>query len=340
MAAAAAARGGAHRLVTIRFSHFAEKARWGLDYCGVPYREEAYLPLFSTVGVIAAGGWRSGKADAVSTRFSTPLLRTADGTVLHDSHDILRWADAQGRGAGQPSLYPSAEAERLELHFSSRLGQHTRRVAYAHCLSSPPLLDAMVRNNLGTRGWQWRLYSGGLAGWMLRTVLAGTGADRPDRVDKSLGFIRGEFDAVGEALHRQAAHGRGDFLVGDHLTAADIAFASLAAPVLLVQPFEGAHFWLPRAEDTPPAMQRLVRELRAHPAGAHAIRLFRQHRGGPVLPPTGLHPIPGAHPQPGSTYSRPARGEDDDDGSSGGGGGGGGGSGGPRTPRGLSPGVA
>ena len=31
------------RLITIRFSHYNEKARWVLDYYKVPYREEPHM---------------------------------------------------------------------------------------------------------------------------------------------------------------------------------------------------------------------------------------------------------------------------------------------------------
>lgn len=34
-----------YHLITIVFSHYNEKARWGLDYFGIPYTESAYLPL-------------------------------------------------------------------------------------------------------------------------------------------------------------------------------------------------------------------------------------------------------------------------------------------------------
>jgi hypothetical protein len=35
---------------------------------------------------------------------------------------------------------------------------------------------------------------------------------------------------------------------------------------------------LPQPDELPRAMGETVRELRAHPAGAHALEMFRRHR--------------------------------------------------------------
>ena len=44
------------RLITIPFSHYCEKARWALDYCGVPYTEDAHLPGLHIRPTRRAGG--------------------------------------------------------------------------------------------------------------------------------------------------------------------------------------------------------------------------------------------------------------------------------------------
>ena len=40
---------------------------------------------------------------------------------------------------------------------------------------------------------------------------------------------------------------------------------------------------LPQPEELPAAMAATVRELRAHPAGAHALRMFREERSPPEV---------------------------------------------------------
>jgi glutathione S-transferase len=66
------------------------------------------------------------------------------------------------------------------------------------------------------------------------------------------------------------------FLLGDRFIAADLAFAALAAPVLL-PPRYGLP--LPPPEAMPDAMAREVRRLRAHPAGVFADRVYAEERG-------------------------------------------------------------
>jgi hypothetical protein len=73
---------GAMRLITIRFSHYNERARWALDRLGVAYEEEPYMPLFHVLAVARATRGRGGSADHHSTRYSTPVLITDSGRVL------------------------------------------------------------------------------------------------------------------------------------------------------------------------------------------------------------------------------------------------------------------
>jgi glutathione S-transferase len=65
------------------------------------------------------------------------------------------------------------------------------------------------------------------------------------------------------------------FLLGDRFTAADLTFAALAAPMLLPERYGSP---LPPPEAMPPATEREVHKLRAHPAGAFAERLYREER--------------------------------------------------------------
>ncbi len=72
-------------LITIPFSHYCEKARWALDWCGVPYVERACLPGLHLRHTRRIGGR------------TVPALIRGDGSAHVDSTDILRWADARLR---------------------------------------------------------------------------------------------------------------------------------------------------------------------------------------------------------------------------------------------------
>lgn len=244
----------AARLVTIPFSHYCEKARWALDRAGLAYVEDGHLPIFSWRPARKAGGKRT-----------VPVLVTDDGRVLDDSTDILRHCDEHGAA---PPLFPPGDADVVELEddFDRRLGPAARRVAYFHLLPSKAafreLLDASVP------AWQRR------AGRIARPLAAAL-IKRGLRIDaagaaRSAKILDETFARVAERL----ADGR-RYLAGDRLTAADLTFASLAAPVL-APPQYGAR--LP-SEGTCPAPFLAMRDgYRRHPAGAFALRVYERDR--------------------------------------------------------------
>lgn len=82
--------------------------------------------------------------------------------------------------------------------------------------------------------------------------------------------VRAVFDAVGEYL----SDGR-RYLCGEQFTAADLTFSALAAPMLMPADYGVS---LPQPDELPPYTAEVVRELRAHPAGRHALRMFETER--------------------------------------------------------------
>ena len=82
--------------------------------------------------------------------------------------------------------------------------------------------------------------------------------------------VRTVFDAVAKRLSDDRP-----YLCGDRFTAADLTFAALAASVLM-PPEYGVP--LPQPGELPVAMAEVVREFRAHPAGAHALAMYRDER--------------------------------------------------------------
>jgi glutathione S-transferase len=237
-------------LVTIPISHFCEKARWALDRARVPYRERAHLQVVHWFYVKrAGGGW------------TAPVLRCGS-LVLAESSEIVRWADSRG----SLGLYPSAEVESLERDFDERLGPHGRRWMYDSIRGDGGLVQKYGLT--GVPAWERRAVP-------IMFKLVAKVIDRrlditEESAAESLQIVRETFDAVASRL----ADGR-RYLAGDRFTAADLAFAALAAPITM-PPEYGVP--LPAPDELPERMASVVRELRAHPAGEFALRMYREER--------------------------------------------------------------
>lgn len=258
------------RLITIPFSHYCDKARWALDRVGVPYREEAYLPLAHALPALRAGGRRT-----------VPVLVSRAG-VFSDSTDILRYADALAPAEGSLFLREAsalrAEVESLEDRFDRQLGPATRRLVYFHLLPDEELAFTVMAGAFrGLAGAPtappWWLGRGVFRAYfpVARAVMKQAMRIDAAGAERSRGVVRAIFDAVNERLR----DGR-PFLVGDRFSAADLTFAALAAPVLLPEQYPVP---LPRLDRLPDELRGLVQALRAEPAGMFGLRMYREQRG-------------------------------------------------------------
>lgn len=239
------------RLITIPFSHYCEKARWALDRAGVAYTERGHLPMLH---YLAAG-----------LRRSVPILVTADGP-LRDSTAIAAWADAQAPGALLPAAAAArADALALEHDFGAQLGPATRRWSYFHVLPRRDLLPLMWRDVPRWQVWAFRATRPLAVRAITRSLrLDAAGAERS----------RAKIDAAFEAVASRLADGR-PYLTGDAFTVADLAFAALAAPVVLPPELPVA---LPALETYADAPRAQIAAWRASPAGAFVRALYARDR--------------------------------------------------------------
>ena len=244
-------------LITIPISHYCEKARWALDRAGIRYVERAHLQLIHWVAVRRAGGGTTA-----------PVLVCGD-RVLADSSDILNEADA--RTPEDRRLYPSdpsgaAEVRALEHEFDTHLGPQGRRWMYNGLRGRRDIAIAYACTGVPT--WERRALP--LAYPVVARVIDRFLDVTPVTAARAETEVREIFDRLAERL----ADGR-PYLCGERFTAADLTFASLAASVLM-PPEYGVP--LPQPDELPTAMAAVVRELREHPAGAHALAMFRSER--------------------------------------------------------------
>ena len=244
-------------LVTIPFSHYCEKARWALDRAGLLYEERAHLPIAHYLPARLAGGGKT-----------VPVLKTPDRTI-GDSTDILHWIDA--RLPEPRRLFPEerelrAEVVRWEDRFDDKLGPAVRRWAYGHLLPDAENTRRVMQQNVPAA----EAIAVRAAFPVAREVIRRGLNINPEACARSLARARELFDEVSAAV----SDGR-EFLVGGRLSAADVAFASLASPALF--PDRNTR-WLCARDQLPPAMRAEVDRFRATPAGAYALRLYSHHR--------------------------------------------------------------
>ena len=252
-----------HRLITLSFSHYNEKARWALDRFAVPYHEERYLPFFCSMAVAAATRGRGGAADRTSSRYSTPVLITQDGRAITDSTEIVRFA-----AGSEESSFLSDEVASLVDHYGERLGPYTRLLAYWHVLRHPGMIERLADANVSRRQAKMFRRLMPLVRSNLKRFLNLTEASR----DKAVERLREELDAAATKLDQSA------YLCGDRFSAADLTFAALLAPVMCVTPEEGYGAVLPSFEALDAEARELIEELRAHPAGQFALRIYAEER--------------------------------------------------------------
>lgn len=244
-------------LITIPISHYCEKARWALDRAGVDYQERAHLQVLHWIPVTRAGGNKTA-----------PVLVWGD-RVFADSTDIVEAASA--KAPPDRSLLPddpatATEVRALQSDFDARLGPEGRRWMYNSLRGRRDI--AIAYGCTGVPAWQRRALP-------LAYPVAARIIDRyldvtPATAARAETEVRATFDDVAERL----GDGR-PYLCGERFSAADLAFASLAAAVLM-PPEYGVP--LPQPEELPATMATTVRELRAHPAGAHALKMYREER--------------------------------------------------------------
>ncbi len=239
----------------IEISHYNEKARWALDYKGIPHRRRAPLPGLHRAWALAI---TRGSHDRL------PVLRL-DGRIVAGSSAIVAAVDAHTR---EPPLLPADPGERtraleLESYFDEELAPRVRRFVWWHTLDNSEVTLATVAPNAGAA--RRRLLSTlapAIAPVMKRDYKINA-ASAPEARDGIL--------AAADRLEREL--GSSGYLVGDSFSVADLAGASLFTP--LICPPERPY---PPTAVAEPVLE-LRAELEAREAGAWVRETYRRHRG-------------------------------------------------------------
>ena len=201
----------------LKVSHYNEKARWALDYKGLPHVRKA-----------VEAGRHQKVAKKLSGGTTLPVLEL-DGKALGDSTEIIAELE---RVCPQPALYPADRADRqqaleLEDHFDEELGPHTRLLAVHHAFKDKDLgFATFVPDMPAPRRAFARL--------MFPRVRK--------QIDSYFGIdgqsVAHAFDKVRDAgkLFGSVAGNTG-YLCGDSFSVADLTLASLLAPLVCPNQF-------------------------------------------------------------------------------------------------------
>ncbi|MGE0526661.1 MAG: glutathione S-transferase family protein [Bdellovibrionales bacterium] len=244
-------------LITIPVSHYCEKARWALEWSGVPYVEVKHLQGFHYLY-----SYRVVRSPFV------PILKTPT-QILADSTDIIRWCDSQA--PSQRKLLPKdpelrAQVDQLEEYFDEKLGVAGRLWMYTFMLREIPLLLRYSRIH-AVPNYEITLMP------LLLPLMKGFIRRRlslsPESPSKTKETVNQIFEDVATRLTGK------NFLIGNSFTSADLTFAALSAAVLIPENY-GVR--LPRLDELPEDMRNQIITWRQHPAGLYARRLYREFR--------------------------------------------------------------
>lgn len=241
-------------LYTIPISHYCERARFALELANIPFTEKAYIPVFHRIKSFRLGG-----------RGSLPVLKT-ETDLLVDSGEIVEYA----ANNGGEQLYPTGESSKTEIkeledYLSKQLGPAARRVAYFYVIPDSKLFMKLMRPGNTPLQFTALRFLRPLFTFIMRKAM------RIDEAgyERSLKKLEEVFNKIDVQL------GDSEYLFNDSFSAADLTFATLAAPVLSPtgHPHPGMSYEL-----LGDGLKKVVDQYRATKAGRLGLRVYELHR--------------------------------------------------------------
>jgi glutathione S-transferase len=238
----------------LKVSNYNEKARWALDYKGIPHIRRAAVP-----------GQHAKLARRLTGESTFPVL-VLGGEAIGDSTRII---EALERRWPEPPLYPADPTQRqqaleLEDFFDEELGAYSRLLALHSMLPDPDLmLSAFTPDLKGGR----RVVARAMYPLIRRRVTADFGID-----ERSVALAEGKCRAACERF--RAELGPSGYLVGDRFTVADLTLAALMAPLVAPEQFP-----YPQPQRGHPRLADVRDLLEEHGAGEWTRKVYARHRG-------------------------------------------------------------
>lgn len=235
-------------------SHYCEKTRWQMDHKGLEYRAVNLLP-----------GPHRPRTQWMARINTLPILKDGKRAV-GDSTRIAYYLEKYYPERALLPTSPDARARVIELEQQfDRLGVHARRWLFGQVIERPEVLEAMLAPYALPRWLKAAL-----------TPLTREGVRRLYGLNpKAIMRSQQRLEEGLALLEAQLAKGKGEFLVGDAFSLADIAAASLLGPLLSP---EGSPWRFVDENSLSPALQADLAALKARPAGQWILSMYDKHR--------------------------------------------------------------
>jgi glutathione S-transferase len=241
------------QLYDFKYSHFSEKARWALDYKGIPYASTHLLP-----------GFHLRTTRRLAPRSFVPILKT-DKAVIQGSNEIINFLDLT---FPTPTLTPgdpkdSATTLDWEKYLDEEIGVTLRLWFYYYAL---PDRGRALRFLCSDAPWLQRSLFAFSFPAIRRAMTERMNISTANANRAELRF-KLAFDRLDDALER------GPFLVGNGFTRADLTACALLWP--LCRPGES------EAEVEavlPPTVCALRKQLQNRRFYHWVIECYREHR--------------------------------------------------------------
>jgi len=248
-------------LLQFRYSPFNEKARWALDFKGVPHRRHSLLP-----------GPHLRSMKRLTGQTATPVL-TIDGHCIIGSSAILAELE---RRYPQPPLFPTdpdlrARALALQGWLDDELGPALRTAMFSMVLDEHAYICDMFAAD--RPWWQRALYR---AAYPLGKpmIKKGNGLTGPAAVEAAFAATRAGLDRLLTEV------GPSGYLVGDAFTVADLTAASMLAAA--ANPPDSP---MTRPEPMPQEMRDWLALWQDHAAIDWVRRIYARHRPSSTTQP-------------------------------------------------------
>jgi glutathione S-transferase len=235
-------------------SHFNEKARWALDFKGIPHIRHSLVPGFHVPVIKKMTG-----------HTQVPVLEL-NGAIVTDSSQII---EALEQAYPEPPLYPTDADERrraLELEdcFDEELGPYIRRWFFYEAREYPEFFHAAFVAHASRAVQLARRAMSPLIAPMMRHLMD----INPQSAKVAHQKMLTAMDRLEDELRPSG------YLAADRFTVADLTAAALLSPIVRPPEFPYGSDLVP-----PPPIAKVRADLESRAAFQWALRIYREHRG-------------------------------------------------------------